>query len=562
MTISCLSKTYIDEHAFAFEFFDKWAAELIPSTAGGGFVILHEGLDASDAVKFPSATYGSVSKGNLERYTAICNAYSGQGAQMDDLASASNGQVGQRDSQTGINDAGWNIVPSNYDRFITQIDPENTSIGLWRIGGEYNSSSHPYDRFARSFQNSTGKNTMSFDIHDDLLSNPGKAIKLSVIYYDDGNGQFELQYDAKGDNTKTAFAVTKENTKTWKTASAVVSDGLFGNNGPNGADLMLVNVDSEDDIFHMVEVLKLCDVTIGTSGRGTVEATHGLNSFDLSLDEHMEGYELDLTAVPEQGWELTSWSGEVSSTSEKVKIFPTPDTRATANFSYTGRFYSEDNFNSADLSGGQGWSGAWILDAGAQSFYSTGPNEVCLLNDNGQITRTLATPINNAELRFKYDVDKMDITNSDAVRAEVYNGSWHTVWEIIDNSENRLDQSSTPNGMFQKVIDVSAYGTISQIRFSCTIEDHEYFWLDNVRIAGYDATATNDKCYFTADPISAANGSDAAPYSGSIAGHGTDPNGVVDVCKGFRANLVDCRQRWHAFRNTGSIRSRFEYVHR
>lgn len=301
VTGGCLTRTYLDGHAFAFEFFDKWAAELIPETAGGGFCILHEGLDASDKVKFPEDEYGLAGQGNEDRYVAIVADYVDQGARVDDPEGATSGQLNQRQTQTGLNDAGWGIVAGNYDRFITQIDPENTSIGLWRIGGGATADLHPYSRFARSFDHATGKNEMYFDVKDNLVDEPGQAIQLSVIYYDDGTGQFALQYDAKGDSTKTAILVTKTNTKLWKAASAVVTDGLFGNNGPHAADLILVNVDSEDDVFHMVELLKLSDVNIGATGRGSVKAMHGLKSFDLSMDQHMEGYELDLIAVPEQG---------------------------------------------------------------------------------------------------------------------------------------------------------------------------------------------------------------------------------------------------------------------
>jgi hypothetical protein len=48
----------VAQYPFAFEFFNKWAAELIPATAGGGFCILHQGLDASDKVKYPAASFG------------------------------------------------------------------------------------------------------------------------------------------------------------------------------------------------------------------------------------------------------------------------------------------------------------------------------------------------------------------------------------------------------------------------------------------------------------------------------------------------------------------------
>ncbi len=98
---------------------------------------------------------------------------------------------------------------------------------------------------------------MAFDVHDLLLPSVGQRVRLSVDYLDRGTGQFELRYDAVGNSQKTAFTVTKTNSNTWKSSSVVVTDWLFGNRGPNGGDLLLVNVDSEDDIFHKLELTKV-----------------------------------------------------------------------------------------------------------------------------------------------------------------------------------------------------------------------------------------------------------------------------------------------------------------
>ena len=80
---NCLQDSSVHNYSSVFQFFNQWAAEVIPATAGGGFCILHEGLDSSDTVKFPVASYGNypANQGSTQRYTAICNAYSAQGAQ-------------------------------------------------------------------------------------------------------------------------------------------------------------------------------------------------------------------------------------------------------------------------------------------------------------------------------------------------------------------------------------------------------------------------------------------------------------------------------------------------
>ena len=319
------------------EFFNTWAAELDPATARGGFCIFHEGLASEDTTKFPTATYGSpANRANTNRYTAICAAYASQGAKMDDLNAAPLGQVAQRRAQTGFNDSGWEIWPGNYERFITQMDPDSTSKGLWRVNGTLTTSSHPHDRFARGFDSASGRNTMYFDINDNLLPSVGQRVRLSVDYLDRGTGQFALRYDAVGNNQKTAFTVTKTNSNTWKTASVVVTDWAFGNQGPNGSDLTLVNLDSDDDIFHKLEVTKLAHVQIGTVGMGTVSARTDATTYSPVVgDDFAESQRLELTVTPASGWKFTGWSGALTGTSARPFLFPTKDSRVTATFART-----------------------------------------------------------------------------------------------------------------------------------------------------------------------------------------------------------------------------------
>ncbi|MSQ84971.1 MAG: T9SS C-terminal target domain-containing protein [Myxococcales bacterium] len=338
ITQSCLERTAVDGLQSDFEFFNKWAGQVDATTAGGGFCILHEGLDASDIVKFPVAAYGNLpaNKGSKQRYVAICKAYAGQGAQMDDVDSATKGQVAQRDNQNGFNDAGWKIVPGNYERFITQLQPDTTSKGLWRINGPLTSASHRYDRFARRFDHAAGMDTLRFDVQDQLLASPGQRLQLTVDYLDRGTGQFALQYDALGDNHKTAFTVTKSNSNTWKTKTVEVTDWVCGNHGPNGADLMLVNLDADDDIFHGIEVVKLADVTVGVVGKGAATARSNATTYAPVVGTFMEGQRLELAVAPEPGWVFTGWSGDLSGINPRLFLFPTRTTQVTAHFALAG----------------------------------------------------------------------------------------------------------------------------------------------------------------------------------------------------------------------------------
>lgn len=180
---------------------------------------------------------------------------------MDHLFAASKGQVWQRDNQTGYNDAGWEIWPTNYARFISQIDPEETSIGVFRIGGEIDNTSSIYSRFARSFADSLDRNVMRFKVHENFYADGADTVKFNIVYYDKYNGStWEFKYDAGPGNFKTACMVTCTGSETWKMKEIIVTDAVLLNNGPFGADFALVNNDSLsvsneiDDIFHMIEL--------------------------------------------------------------------------------------------------------------------------------------------------------------------------------------------------------------------------------------------------------------------------------------------------------------------
>ena len=51
---------------------------------------------------------------------------------------------------TGINDVGWNIFPGNYERYLHQINANETSAGYWNIDAPAQPNS-VYGRFGRGF---------------------------------------------------------------------------------------------------------------------------------------------------------------------------------------------------------------------------------------------------------------------------------------------------------------------------------------------------------------------------------------------------------------------------
>jgi len=238
-----------------FKMYNKYAQQVYPASATTAFSVFHEGLNAADTIKFPVKTFGQAKEKNLERYTNICNAYSSRGAKMDDLKAVSIGQVNQRERQKGYNDVGWDIAEGNYERFLTQINADKTSIGLFRVRGTLDKKSSKYDRFARAFENATGKNTMYFKFDDEMFatSNP-KNLKFTITWLDKNAGStWALQYK-KGKEMKTALEVKGKGDNQWKSVTIDVSDMQLNHSGEFGSDFVLENTDSIDDIFNGIEV--------------------------------------------------------------------------------------------------------------------------------------------------------------------------------------------------------------------------------------------------------------------------------------------------------------------
>ena len=316
---------------------------------------------------------------------------------------------------------------------------------------------------------------MYFDINDNLLPSVGQRVRLSVDYLDRGTGQFAMRYDAVGNSQKTAFTVTKANTNTWKTASVVVTDWAFGNRGPNGCDLTLVKLDSDDDIFHKLEVTKLANVQVGTVGLGTVSGRTDATTYSpVNGEDFAEGQRLELQATAAPGWVFTGWSGALTGSNPRPFLFPTKDTSLTATFALASVSSSVDDFNSVTWAGGTGWSADWTasstLKPGAIiELYGGSPNP--------QITRTLAAPLTSATLSFAWDLDRT--TRPGLV--EVFDGTWHTVWT---QTENGTDSVGTVD-LVPATINLSSFGAISQIRFTLNSNTStDRLSIDDVSVTG------------------------------------------------------------------------------
>ena len=244
-----------DEIRDIFKMYNKYAQQVYPASATAAYSVFHEGLNAADTIKFPEKTFGVAKVKNLERYINICKAYASKGASLDDLNALTIGQVNQRERQTGYNDVGWEIAEGNYERFLTQINADQTSVGLYRVRGTIDKNSSKYDRFSRSFENVSGKNTMYFKFDDELfLKGKPKSLKFTITWLDKNAGStWALRY-SNGKQIKTAIEVKGKGDSKWKSVTVDVADMQLNHTGELKSDFVLVNTDKVDDIFNGIEV--------------------------------------------------------------------------------------------------------------------------------------------------------------------------------------------------------------------------------------------------------------------------------------------------------------------
>jgi hypothetical protein len=275
----------LDVHIFAesFEYFNKYAGYKDPRDSKGVWCALRDGLDSKDTLRFPEAQFGAIDDENRE--TNIANAFADYGA-LQEEPNADRDPFFCMLNTTKMNDVGYNIWPGNYRMFLYQYDPNGTSQGYWRQGP----LDQPYGRFARGFDHESGKDTMYFDIDNGFFFDKPHGgeyqVKIRVVYLDKGTGTWSLRYDAIGDPQKTALSVKKTNSNMWKQDTVTIDDGYFGNRCPNNTDIMLVNTDAENDIFHMVELMREEGDRKGYWGNVTsIAANQDIKSKNFTLPE-------------------------------------------------------------------------------------------------------------------------------------------------------------------------------------------------------------------------------------------------------------------------------------
>ena len=233
----------------AFEFFNKYAGFHHANRSPRAFCALRDGLNAADFNRFPSSVFGGTpgDKQDTQRYLKIQAAFASYGAVQEDPEAATQGSLLNR-RRNGRNDVGWNIFPGNYARFLTQLIPGSGDVGHWTVDETI------YGRFARGFENASGKGQMVFRLDPDFFTDPANphGVRLTVIWLDRGTGSWAVSY-ANAAGNEVHLDVQNTGTGDWISRSFVLSGAQF-TGALSGGDLILRHTGGEDTIFHMLEL--------------------------------------------------------------------------------------------------------------------------------------------------------------------------------------------------------------------------------------------------------------------------------------------------------------------
>jgi len=221
----------------AFRFFNRYAGVRDPVTSPRAFCALRDGLDASDFRRFPAEQFVGKpgKKRDRERYLRIAKAFASQGARMDDPQKALGGGMINR-KRIGYNDVGWGIIPGNYCRFLTQVEPGSGDVGRWNIDDSI------YGRFGRAFDHAGGKTQMRFQLDEAFQA---ETIEINVTYLDQGRGIWSLGFFGSPGTER----VQNANSGRWKTMTVTMPRVRL-----RGTQLELNYETGADTVFHMIEI--------------------------------------------------------------------------------------------------------------------------------------------------------------------------------------------------------------------------------------------------------------------------------------------------------------------
>ena len=144
----------------------------------------------------------------------------------------------------------WYPDFGNYEFWLTQRDdaPNGQTVPLWKVG------TAPEGRYTRRTDQATGNHSMYFDIDDRYIAGIAARAAITVTYFDQGTDRWELRYDAVDNPDKTAGAITKTNSQTWKKASFSLTDAYFSGRQSGNTDFRIWSAGDGDETIHFVDV--------------------------------------------------------------------------------------------------------------------------------------------------------------------------------------------------------------------------------------------------------------------------------------------------------------------
>jgi len=252
-----------------FAFASRYSYYKRPQTSPYAFIALRDVLDSADIVRFPEGAYGKAVQSNRERVEKIESEFQKYGAKVGDLdAVTSLTGSGYLLEAKAMNDVGFGLIARNYSRFITQIDANKNSVGLWRVGP----ADQPYGRYARAFEHKSGKDALYFGFDKDFFrkdGNPVGPLTFRVVWLDNSTGSWGFSYDAGKEGFKSAKTFVGQGTGRWREETFTITDAVMNHNGPQGADIALVNLDDKDKVFHLIELQREVTATLPTASNMT-----------------------------------------------------------------------------------------------------------------------------------------------------------------------------------------------------------------------------------------------------------------------------------------------------
>lgn len=244
------------------QFFNKYSGARNPKNADKGFIVFRDIIDCLDDRRFLTSSFGAIiDPGSTTAYNNRVNNINNSGfsqeyknyklvdAQYDfvnntrlqNISSSHMGTASYNATNFYFYDYGFGVL-KNYEKYVHQLNPDNTSYGKYRI---QSNDSQMYGRFARTF---LGTSSIYCTIDPDIENLSGSTnLELTVTYWDSGSGSWSLSC------VGTSMSKQNGTTNTWKTASLNVPDFIFGNQHTSGSDFSLNYITGSTTIFQMVD---------------------------------------------------------------------------------------------------------------------------------------------------------------------------------------------------------------------------------------------------------------------------------------------------------------------